>query len=118
MLYADYNYYTNEYIGELSDETFKAQILKASKIIDRNINTVLDEIKISKLSKKAQDELKYTACAIVDLLEHKNKSDNTKLSSLSIDGVSKTFKSISTEEYKVSLKNALEFLPDELTRYL
>lgn len=118
MLYADYNYYTNEYIGELSDETFKSQIPKASKIIDRNINTVLDEIKISKLSKKAQDELKYTACALVDLLEHKNKSDKIKVSSLSIDGVSKTFKNISEEEYKASIKNALGYLPDELTRYL
>lgn len=118
MLYADYNYYTNTYMGNLSGDTFKSLIPKASKMIDRSINTILDEENFEELSKKAQDSVHFTACALIDLINEKKQSDERKISSFSIDGVSKTFKIISDDEYKKKLQEALGYLPDELTRYL
>lgn len=118
MLYADYNYYANIYVGNLSDEAFKAQILKASKIIDRNINTTLTIEEFNRLSKEARDKLEYTTCALIDLLNDKEKSNNIRLSSYSIDGVTKNYRVISNDEYKARLKDCLLDLPDELTRFL
>lgn len=118
MVYADYKYYKDEYFGTLSEDSFNSLILKASREIDKNINTRLTQIKINDLPKEAQEQLKYTACALVDLIYKKQESDNKKISSYSIDGVSKTFKTFSNEEYKSSKREVLNYLPDELTRFL
>lgn len=118
MVYADYNYYLNDYYGTVPKNSFNSLVLKASREIDKNVNTRLTETKINNLPKEAQEQLKYTACALVDLIYKKQECDNRKLSSYSIDGVSKTFKIMSDNEYKSSKKEILKYLPDELTRYL
>lgn len=118
MVYVNYEYYKKEYFGTLSEDLFKLSVVKASRIIDRNINTRLTEEKVNNLSEEAQDSLKDTACALIDLISKKQESDNKKLSSYSIDGVSKTFKTISDEEYSNSKKEIINCLPDELTKYL
>lgn len=118
MVYVDYSYYQNEYQGTLPEDSFNSLILKASREIDKNVNTRLTETKINNLPTEAQEQLKYTACALVDLIYKKQESDNKKITSYSIDGVSKTFKTISDEEYKSSKQETLKCLPDELTRYL
>lgn len=118
MTYANYEYYAKKYLGKLPQETFNALIVKASREIDKNVNTVITETIINNLNNEAQDRLKYTACALIDLISKKQEIDNKNISSYSIDGVSKTFKSISTEEYKILKKDILDFLPDELTRYI
>ena len=118
MVYADYEYYKNKYYGTLPENSFDSLILKASKEIDKNVNTRPTETKINNLPDEAQEQLKYTACALVDLICKKQESDNKKLSSFSIDGVSKTFKTMSDEEYRKSKKDVLDNLPIELTRYL
>ena len=118
MVYADYNYYLNNYFGTLPQDSFNSLILKASREIDKNVNTRLTEIKINNLPAEAQEQLKYTACALVDLIYKKQESDNKKISSYSIDGVSKTFKTISDEEYTSSKKEIIDCLPDELTCFL
>ena len=118
MLYADFKYYKETYKGTLTEDSFDSLILKASREIDKNINTRLTEIKINNLPNEAQEQLKYTACALVDLIYKKQESDGKKISSFSIDGVSKTFKSFSDEEYKSSKREVLKYLPDELTRFL
>lgn len=117
MIYADYIYYCVEYFGRLPQNSFESLILKASREIDRNVNTRLTENRINNLSKEAQDSLKYTACALTDLISKKQDSDSKKLSSYSIDGVSKTFNTISNDEYQKSKKDILRSLPDELTCY-
>lgn len=117
MVYADYGYYSCRYYGVLPESLFKSLILKASREIDRNVNTRLTENKINDLSIEAQESLKYTACALVDLIAKKQDSDNKKISSYSIDGVSKTFKTLSENEYGSSKKDILNNLPDELTCY-
>ena len=117
MVYADYGYYSCKYYGLLSESSFRSMILKASKEIDKNVNTRLTESKINNLSKEAQDSLKYTDCALVDLMAKKQESDSKKLSSYSIDGVSKTYKVISEEDFGNSKKDILTYLSDELTCY-
>lgn len=118
MVYADYEYYLEKYFGTLPEDSFNSLILKASREIDKNVNTRLTEVKINNLQKEAQEQLKYTACALADLIYKKQENDSKKISSFSIDGVSKTFKTISDEEYKSSKKEIIKCLPDDLTRYL
>ena len=118
MVYVDYNYYFNDYYGTLPEDSFDSLALKVSREIDKNINTRLTQEKINNLPEEAQDQLKYTACALIDLIFRKEENDNKKLSSLSIDGVNKTFKVLSNDEYKKAKKEILDNLPIELTRYL
>lgn len=118
MVYADYEYYLEKYFGTLPEDSFNSLVLKASREIDKNVNTRLTQIKINNLPQEAQEQLKYTACALTDLIHKKQESDGKKISSFSIDGVSKTFKTISDEEYKSSKREVLKYLPDELTRFL
>ena len=118
MKYADYRYYLLEYKGKLQEDSFNSLILKASREIDNNVNTRLTEIKTNNLPKEAQEQLKYTACALVDLINKKEESTNRKIISYSIDGVSKTFKVLSDEEYIKSKKEIIACLPDELTCFL
>lgn len=118
MVYADYEYYLKKYFGTLPEDSFNSLILKASREIDTNVNTRLNQTKINNLKEEAQEQLKYTACALVDLIYKKQECDNKKISSYSIDGVSKTFKIMSNDEYISSKKEILKYLPDELTKYL
>ncbi|MBP3464111.1 MAG: hypothetical protein J6K45_06505 [Clostridia bacterium] len=119
MVYADYEYYKKKYFGTLLlEDSFDSLVLKASREIDKNINTRLTQAKLNNLSKEAQEQLQYTACALVDLIERKKKNEDRKLSSFSIDGVSKNFNNISIEEYTQTKKDILANLPDELTAYL
>lgn len=118
MVYADYEYYLTKYLGTLPKDSFDSLIIKASREIDKNVNTRLTEEKINNLQEEAQDQLKYTACALVDLINKKQESENKKISSYSIDGVSKTFKVLSNNEYISSKRDIIDNLPHELTRYL
>lgn len=115
MNYADKEYYRNEYNGKLSDERFKSLINKASRIIDNNINRELDEEKFKKLDERVQEKVKYTVCALSDLLG-KREDTNKNVSSISIDGVSKTYKTMTEAEFNEEKKEILSFLPIELTR--
>lgn len=118
MVYADYEYYKDKYLGTLPENSFNSLILKSSREIDKNVNIRLTEVKINNLQKEAQEQLKYTACALTDLIAKKEEMQNKKISSYSIDGVSKTFKVMSEIEYKTSKKEIIECLPNELTCYL
>lgn len=118
MLYADFKYYKDTYNGTLEENSFNSLVLKASREIDKNVNTRLTETKINNLPKEAQEQLKYTACVLIDLINKKEESLNKKVTSYSIDGVSKTFKVLSDEEYIKSKKEIIACLPDELTCFL
>ncbi len=118
MVYADYEYYKNKYYGILPEDSFNSLILKASREIDKNVNAKLTEAIIDNLSEEAQEQLKYTACALIDLIYDRDNSNKSKVSSISIDGVSKTFKNISLQDYTSNKKDIISCLPDELTKYL
>lgn len=118
MLYADFEYYKETYKGTLTENSFNSLILKASREIDKNVNTRLTETKINNLQEEAQEQLKYTACALVDLICQKEESSNRRVSSYSIDGVSKSFNILSDNDYKKSKKEIITCLPDELTCFI
>ena len=118
MVYADYEYYSKKYFGTLPEDSFNSLILKASREIDTNVNTRLNQTKINNLEEEAQEQLKDTACALVDLIYKKQERNNKEVNSISIDGISKTFKTMSDDEYKSSKNEIIKFLPNELTRYL
>ena len=118
MLYVDFEYYKETYKGTLAEGSFNSLILKASREIDKNVNTRLTETKINNLPKEAQEQLKYTACALVDLINKKEENESRKVSSISIDGVSKNYKVLSAEDLNKEKRGILRNLPDELTCYL
>lgn len=106
--YADYQYYSDIYKGSLSQTLFNSLINKASRIIDKNVNR---KITLEDLNK--YEEIKYVACELCDKIDTlKNKN----VTSISIDGVSKTFKG--NDEIKQELLDVLDNLPIELVRYL
>lgn len=118
MVYADYKYYNEEYKGTLPESSFDSIILKASREIDNNINTRLNNNKVNNLQEEAQEQLKYTACALVDFINKKQEDESKKVSSISIDGVNKSYKTLSFEDMKKEKTEILKSLPDELTRFL
>lgn len=118
MVYADYKYYNEKYKGALPENSFNSIILKACKEIDKNVNTRLNDDKVNNLPEEAQEQLKYTACALVDFINKKQENESRKVSSISIDGVNKTYKVLSSEDIKKEKIEILRNLPDELTYFL
>lgn len=106
--YADYGFYLNTYKGSLSLNLFNSLIPKASREIDKVVNRELTEVDIN-------NKVKFVACELVDFL-NKSESCNGGVSSISIDGVSKTFRS--DVEVKQGVKKITDGLPHELTRFL
>lgn len=106
--YADYEFYQNTYKGSLSVDLFNSLIPKASREIDRVVNRELQEEDID-------NKVRFVACELVDFLS-KSESSNGGVSSISIDGVSKTFRN--DTEIKQGIKNIADGLPHELTRFL
>lgn len=111
--YADYAFYVDKYKGNLSKDLFSSLIIKSSREIDKNVNTELTEKVIASLHERERWQLSYVACELCDFF---NTNENKNISSISIDGVSKTFKSNSViQSEKIEILNGL---PDNLTRYL
>lgn len=108
--YADYEFYMNEYKGSLSRDLFNSLIKKASLEIQNNVNK-----KLTKEDLKSDNgyKVKYTTCMLIDYLKTE-KNGNVK--SISIDGVSKTIKTL--EETKKDKEKIFDYLPQELTRYI
>ena len=106
--YADYGFYVNTYKGSLSVDLFNSLIPKASREIDKVVNRELNEDDID-------NKVRFVACELVDFLS-KSESSNGGVSAISIDGVSKTFRSDS--EIKQGVRNITNALPHELTRFL
>lgn len=109
--YADYVFYLNTYKGSLSSDLFNSLIPKASREIDKCVNRELTEVDIT-------DKVRFVACQLVDFLNKYDNSNNGNISSISIDGVSKTFNSLSKNEINKEKLNIIDGLPHELTRFL
>lgn len=108
--YADYDFYSKTYKGTLSEDLFNSLIPKASRELDKSVNKELKEVDIT-------DRVKFVACELVDFLEVNNVGKE-KLSSVSIDGVSKNYGTKTVSDLKHEKSNILNGLPIELTRYL
>lgn len=118
--YADYKFYTDEYKGKLSDDLFSSCIVKASRIIDGNVNRELNQEVIEQLSERDQYKLKYVACELCDYINTNGSSGSgsEKASSISIDGVSITSDTKSETQIANDRSVILSELPIELTRYI
>lgn len=118
--YADYEFYTNTYKGSLSDSLFNSLIPKASREIDKAINK--DYLTKEDLSDEIiKYKVNFVACELVDFLNNNNTNageNGNSLSSVSVDGVSKTFATKTNEEIKSEKANILSGLPLELIRFL
>lgn len=108
--YADYEFYINKYKGSLSSDLFHFYIKKASFEVQNNVNKKLTE---DDLKGENGYKIKYTTCMLVDYLKSEK---NGSVKSISIDGVSKTMKTL--EEIKKDKQNIFNYLPHELTRYI
>lgn len=106
--YADYQYYTDTYKGSLSQTLFNSLIIKASREIDKYVNREITSDDLTDYP-----VIQYVACSLCDRL---NSISNSNVSSISIDGVSKTFKN--QDESHKDILDVIENLPEELTRYL
>ena len=106
--YADYQYYSDIYKGSLSQTLFNSLIIKASRIIDKNVNRQITSDDLD-----TYEVIKYVACELCDKL---NTISNKNVSSISIDGVSKTYKN--NAEISKDINNVLDNLPIELVRYI
>ena len=118
--YADYNFYKEDYKGGLSDDLFSSLIVKASRIIDSNVNKELTDDVINSLKDNDQYKLKYVACELCDFLNiNGSSSTNSKVvSSISIDGVSIDRQSKSEDRISKDKYEIISELPLELTRYI
>lgn len=110
--YADYEFYAGIYKGKLSFDLFDSLIPKASREIDKAVNRELQETDVN-------NKVKFVACELVDFLNtNPNISSGNKLSSFSIDGVTKHFVQKAKEEIEKEKSDILKNLPQELTRFL
>lgn len=90
-MYADFEYYTNEYKGTMPEE----EAIKALKQAERHIDTLtynrIKKCKFEGLTEFQQGIVKECACMMADF-EHNNASMiNSLVNSYSINGASITF---------------------------
>ena len=112
--YANYDFYKETYCGSISNGLFNSLIPKASREIDKVVNRELKEEDID-------DKIRFVACGLVDFLKENPISfddGRKKISSFSIDGVTKNYVMKSENEIKEEKISILSGLPDELTRFL
>ena len=100
--YADYEFYSNTYKGSLSGDLF-------------NVNREITEDDLNNEEHNFGYKIKYTTCLLLDYINSETNT-NGAVKSISIDGVSKTIKSL--EETKKDKQNILNNLPQELVRYI
>jgi len=108
--YSDYVFYLDIYKGNLSADLFTSLIGKASREIDKYINREIKEADLSNY-----EQIKWVACEMVDFINNNNNGSNN-ISSVTIDGVSKTYKT--NNELNEEKTNIIAGLPQELTRCL
>ena len=119
--YANYQFYTNDYKGSLSEDLFNSLIVKASREIDRNVNRKLTQEYIDSLDSDDQYKIKYTACELCDYFNVNGSNGGVgKAKSISIDGVSKTNgnANLNSSDIAKLKQNIIDNLPHELIRYL
>lgn len=113
--YADYEFYSNTYKGSLSGDLFNSLIGKTSREIDTYVNREITEDDLNNEEHNFGYKIKYTTCLLLDYMNSQTKI-NGAVESISIDGVSKTMKSLS--DIKKDKQKIVNNLPQEITRYI
>lgn len=112
MMYADYDFYKNIYQGALSFDLFNSLLPKACHEIDKKVNKKLTENDIN-------DKVKFVTCELIDYLNKSQKYNNqNSVESITIDGVHKSYGSKNSNEIEKDIKDIIDGLPQEITRYL
>lgn len=117
MLYTNYAYYTEQFGGTLDEKSFKFNLNKASKIIDRNINREISESVFNELSETDKDKFNYVCCELIEMVSG-NGSNGKQVTSISIDGISKSYKALSNAEETMQQIRILDNLPLQFRKYL
>lgn len=115
--YATYEFYKSNYRGKLSNDLFNDLIPKASREIDKYINRELFEDDLDKNTTNGA-KVQFVACQLVDYINTNNTNNKKNVSSISIDGVNKTYITKNDEEIKKEVLSVINGLPQELTRCL
>lgn len=113
--YADYEFYSNTYKGSLSGDLFNSLIGKTSREIDLNVNREITEDDLNNEEHNFGYKIKYTTCLLLDYMNSQTKI-NGAVESISIDGVSKTMKSLL--DIEKDKQKIVDNLPQEITRYI
>ena len=87
-MYADYEYYKNEYKGELDEDTANKALKQASRHID---TLTFNRARNAELSEFQEGVLKETCCMIADFEMLNKDLINNLLSSYSLNGASMAF---------------------------
>ena len=120
--YADYTFYTNEYKGTLSEQSFNSYVIKSSKAIERNINRKLNNDIFATLDAETKEKISYVACELCDYYDNfGDSSSQGSPNSINIDGVSLTNSVYSNgieNDNNSKLKSIYNDLPQEWTRFL
>lgn len=119
--YADYTFYTDEYKGKLSEQSFNSYITKSSKAIERNVNRRLNQDIFNSLDNETKEKISYVACELCDYYNTFGDSTSQgKPNSISIDGVSKTNSSFAstTQNIDTKLQTIYNNLPHDWICYL
>lgn len=91
-MYADAEYYKNEYGGRiLSDEQLELYLNKAKRQIDTLTFCRINGIGFEKLTDFQQEQVRYTTCLLADFLCENEDELESMLASYGINGVSMTF---------------------------
>lgn len=113
--YADYEFYSNTYKGSLSGDLFNSLIGKTSREIDLYVNREITEDDLNNEEHNFGYKIKYTTCLLLDYMNSQTKIDGA-VESISIDGVSKTMKSLL--DIEKDKQKIVDNLPQEITRYI
>lgn len=92
MIYADEDYYREEYGGNMiPTEDLKKQLKKASKQIDTLTFCRIRSIGIDNLTEFQKEQIQYATCMLADFAYENADELETMLTSYSINGVSASF---------------------------
>lgn len=116
--YADYNYYSNTYKGDMPIDDFERLVIRASYEVKKNIS--------NKPIEGYEDEVQLATCSIADILLEIEKLENKKSSTISdktlksesVGDYSRTFDSSSVSDIDEGISNQNEKIKEELRKYL
>lgn len=88
-MYADYNFYTTEYLGSLIPETAFASVERAAGAYIDYITH--NRITMTDLPEKVQEKVKMAVCAVAEACYKQLTDENPTVSSESVGNHSKTY---------------------------
>lgn len=116
--YTNYDFYSNTYKGNMSENDFNKLVIGASYEVRKNI--------FNRDIIGYEDEVQLATCSIADILYEietlKNKKDTTisgkEIKSESVGPYTRTFNNITTTDIDVQISNQKEKIKEELRKYL